>query len=108
MTTYAEIRRFKPFDWNAFLEKAIAHNATDEETIEARNLSGKWPTCACGIQCASIPRDAGGEPVDYRLADLGAQFHYEIGERLWNLAKITMGRIEQRSAQILADKEQAR
>ena len=43
-----------------------------------RVLSGQWVTCACGAQCAIIPRNTEGEPLDWELKQLGLAFHTAI------------------------------
>jgi hypothetical protein len=86
------------FDWNIFLNKK---NITSAQFIDAKNKSSKWVTCACGNQCASIPRDLYGEPKDQLLRGYGNDFGYAILTRNVPHAKILLNKIEKRSQQIL-------
>jgi hypothetical protein len=111
--TYAEKNKKKPFDWNAFLKKAIAGSITSREKSKAYMLACSWVTCACGNQCAIIPRWAmsgiEGAPIDSKLYYLGRHFMFEIGDEQYDTAKATLKKIERRSAclikKILAKKK---
>lgn len=66
--TYSENEGEKPFDWN----KALSSSVIDSRTWnKLKKLANSWVTCACGNQCAIIPREDWGEPVDDILARLG-------------------------------------
>lgn len=110
MKTYAETQGEKPFDWNAFLDSAIENEPDEEAWEEANDLAGKWVTCACGNQCADIPRDeTDGLPDDGILVKLGMNFWNEIQDKEWEWAIHFLAQIEARSAEILAEmkKEQS-
>jgi hypothetical protein len=81
--SYAQKKKKKTFDWNGFLDKDFTRNKnfskeTLNKLIEASRLSSKWVTCACGNQCAIIPRNLEGQPKDYTLASLGMDFFSKI------------------------------
>jgi len=116
MKTYAESIGQKPFNWLEFLRR---NYWTALDLHEALLLSEVWPTCACGNQCASLPRTNVGAPMDDELAELGARFYTEIS-RAWRhyaeadaddvrgcmkWALDTFQKIEERSAQLLAEIE---
>lgn len=76
MIKYSELMREEVFDWNFFLNKKMF---TDEELSAAYDLSNEWVTCACGQQCAVIPRrNWDGEPLDGVLKQLGHSFNNAI------------------------------
>jgi hypothetical protein len=102
--TYAETKGEKPFDWNAFLDAAEAGEITNIEHREAERLAGDWVTCACGNQCAAIPRRAGGSPEDHELWDLGGSFALQIERQKYDRARGVLKAIEARSAALLAEK----
>lgn len=67
MKTYAEKKGEKPFNWNEALNKK------DIDWEELNDKAQDWTTCACGNQCAVLPRGLNGEPEDEILAELGDQ-----------------------------------
>lgn len=71
MHRYCEEMGQPPFNWNAFLAQE-EYAAAELET--AQSLAMSWVTCACGNQCAAIPRLEEGHPVDKYLRSLGAKF----------------------------------
>lgn len=89
MKKYTEVKNKAPFDWNAALSK----DCKDMKLVEASKMINKsqtWVTCACGNQCAIIPRDNEGEPLNKRLNSLGVDFHSEgVYEMYKNLADYT-------------------
>ena len=85
-------------DWNKFLNK---ENITEEEWIQACELSENWVTCAVGNLCDRIPRLRSGCPEDSRLFNLGSDFMIDISNRNKIQAKATLLRIEERSQVIL-------
>lgn len=93
---YTEAEGKAPFDWNKALNAPLITN-----WVEMHHLSGSWVTCACGNQCAIIPRDTDGEPRDGRLSELGYLFHDYINARNAPKAKETLAQIETRSAGII-------
>lgn len=114
MKTYAKKYHMEPFDWNKFLNrKRFTAAALDH----AGKLAGAWVTCACGQQCASIPRNDMGAPIDRSLRALGLEFVGCISrmqtartcfgapcfEKARSEAKLSLERIEQLSAEILAE-----
>lgn len=109
--TFAETQGKKRFDWNAFLDFADRHGIQSPQINWhiADKLARSWVTCACGNQCAVIPRagaDAesglGGAPDDRRLRNLGLDFMYEIEARDVVSARATLKKIERRSAELIA------
>ena len=83
MKKYVETKSKKPFDWNKTLAKDCK-DMKESELEKLRNLSASWVTCACGTQCAIIPRAKKDthdhnqhEPLDDKLSTLGANFHSE-------------------------------
>lgn len=102
MKTFAETQNKKPFDWNKFLNKK---KITEAEWRKATSLAREWPTCACGNQCAIIPRHnigfiSIGEPTDEKLSKLGREegFYGAIKNRNIKAAKSFLQKIEKRSA----------
>jgi len=89
------------FAWNNFLSRAVLGYISYEEWKIAKALSSEWPTCACGNQCALIPRLPSGCPRDTTLVSLGCSFSKQIFEQNFAAAKITLSLIETRSAQLL-------
>ena len=67
--TYSEERGKKAFDWN----KALSKKRISKETWkELQKKASDWVTCACGNQCAIIPRWYNGAPLDDVLTELGS------------------------------------
>lgn len=113
--TYSESVGQPTFDWWAFLCK---QSWTTEEKENAAKLATEWTTCACGNQCAIIPRNSVGTPDDMVLRALGMMFFNFI----WDFADFgsfndieaareVMIEIEKRSSylisKIMAEKEEA-
>ena len=95
---YVEQRSRKPFDWNAFLaQERISEEAWDA----ADDLASDWVTCACGGQCAVLPRDRKGAPKDMELFRLGINFFVAIGHKKVLMARAILADIERRSAYLL-------
>jgi hypothetical protein len=69
--SYAESLDKKPFDWHEFLSRKAY---TENELHLAYGRAISWVTCACGNQCARIPRKSNGSPRDTELANLGVKF----------------------------------
>lgn len=103
--TYAETIGKKPFDWNAFLEKAIAGKVGKIAQDRAEERASKWTTCACGNMCDIIPRKTSGfaigAPLDEDLADHGQVFYTQIKSGNYKAAKVTLRKIERRSAKLI-------
>jgi hypothetical protein len=98
-TTYAEVKGAPPFDWNHFLRKP---SRTKEEWDDAHKLAGQWVTCACGNQCAALPRDPWGVPIDYELKRLGCDFADFIALKQPKAARRLLEKIEARTTELLA------
>ena len=98
MNTYAEAKARPPFNWNAFL----ATEQSGTEWAIAGKLAASWVTCACGNQCAALPRDSGGQPQDLVLRRLGMQFMEAIDTAERDKARYILAQIEARSAVLLA------
>lgn len=101
MKIYAEYKKAKKFDWNEWLDNAISKNLQKAPAFIEKKAKS-WTTCACGNQCAVIPRDSDGEPDDERLRRLGMQFWSEIYSGNWKLAKSILQQIEKRSDKLIA------
>ena len=72
MKTYAEAVGRVVTNWPVWLRNARFGKTSKSSLGNHINLSGDWPTCACGNQCAVIPRFEGnGEPEDKELSLLG-------------------------------------
>ena len=115
LTPYSVTQGKPYFDWNEFLSRD-PKTITESELLAAHELACKWPTCACGNQCAAIPRYSDisvehgnatlpGMPKDALLVDYGLVFPrtLESGYRCGDFSKAreVMARIEARSSQIL-------
>lgn len=114
MKTLAEVKGRKPFDWNAFFKQKTY---TDKELNAAKLLACNWVTCACGNQCAIIPRGtymSSKEPTDYNLRMLGLSFTDMVSNmnanhnnkkefNVWKKrAILILKKIEKRSAVLVA------
>lgn len=107
--TYAESRDEAPFNWNIFLQQAIKTRgkSVDEKTfLKVSALSESWVTCACGNQCSILDRDYDGEPCDKTLYNEGMKFMDNVQDKEWGKAKLTLARIEKRSAKLIEEKLQ--
>lgn len=76
MKTYAETRGAAPFNWTQWLtqqEELIKSGQplSDPEWEGAKTRAKSWVTCACGNQCAVIPRNSEGKPYDTVLTEIG-------------------------------------
>lgn len=109
MIKYCEFRNHFPFDWNAFL---MQKSYTYKELVDASLLAKSWVTCACGNQCAIIPRSRDGVPIDDTLMKLGKDFliyitkmkcacNEEIVMEWQNTARRCLKDIERRSAELI-------
>lgn len=102
--TYAQRCGYEPFNWPAFIDDAEAGHLSHSELSEATQRAAEWPTCACGNQCARIPRGSeNGMPHDFELREEGVTFYNNIKYQRWDAARETLARIEKRSTQILAE-----
>ena len=95
---YTEVAGEKPFDWNKALSRPVI---TEADWSQMASLSGSWVTCACGNQCAVIPRDDDGSPVDARLSGLGIRFDMAIRNEDRYDALDILERIEARSTELI-------
>lgn len=98
--TYVESQNQPAFDWN----KALA-NPPDQYTDEHQDLklqADDWVTCACGNQCAIIPRYSAGGPRDDTLRHLGLKFSDNIYDADWPAAKQTLSLIESRATLLIS------
>ncbi len=103
---YAQTQGQKPFNWNRFLSPKTQRSKRSWEAAEF--LAGDWVTCACGNQCAVIPRNTAeewwkpfGAPKDDQLDDLGVQFAKAIDKRDLAGSREILAKIEARSTAIL-------
>jgi hypothetical protein len=69
--------------------------------MAAMDKATDWATCACGNQCAIIPRHPNGRPEDPLLDDLGLRFTMAISTQDEELAKYLLKEIEKRSAKLI-------
>lgn len=99
--TYSETQGEKRFDWFAELAKQQQDAAPPSE--ELRDRAARWTTCACGNLCDRIPRDRHGRPVDDELQELGYRFGWHVCDGEWDSAIELLCKIEQRSAEVLAE-----
>lgn len=92
-----------PTEWNwyeALAEKPAAGSMLHQVM---RVLSNCWITCACGQQCRALPRSTSGAPKDSLLLALGHRFVVDVRKADWDTAADTLGQIEARTAQLLAE-----
>lgn len=112
--TFSETQGIAPFDWNKALDAAIAQEPEFETWKDLKYRAMRWPSCACGNQCAIIPRNddpedesGHGAPNDPDLFQLGLGFYSHVEQRQWAFAKQTLVYIEDR-AEILIRQELAK
>lgn len=92
------------FDWNKFLEEATQRHPNSDEHDRVTYLAESWMTCACGNQCAIIPRSAkNGSPNDAELCELGYQFYKSIQRGDWVEAKQYLKDIEARAIEVMQE-----
>lgn len=103
--TFSETQGIAPFDWRHALTHPELHNY---ENLAHR--SAGWVTCACGNQCAIIPRYSStcsdgveGMPMDDLLRSLGGQFYTHVAREGWDHAEAVLDEIESRSAIVIAE-----
>jgi hypothetical protein len=99
---YSEQQGKEVFDWNLALDDAIKNGVIKERHEYLDHLSGSWITCACGNQCASLPRFSKGEPMDMSLAYLGEDFMDLIENKNFIEAKEILAKIEERTIVLLS------
>ena len=106
MATYSEIKGKAVIDWNHVLDNWDDYSY--EEQRKFKISSKNWVTCACGNQCAKIPREPsgsalvyGGAPKDTLLLQLGQDFYNHLSFHRIGAAKRTLNKIEKRSIQVL-------
>jgi hypothetical protein len=91
MTTYAETKGRKPFDWNAYIDDAIKTkkklDSCSSERCRMINLSGRWDTDVLANIPVEIERDEFGAPLDNKLRELGEGFTNAIISQNWKSAK---------------------
>lgn len=99
--TYSETRDEAPFDWHQALRFPEMHDHP-----RLCDMAASWVTCACGNQCAIIPRAVAGKEDDVRR---GADRRHP--ERAWirvcgcsaEYAERILFGIEARSAILIAE-----
>lgn len=110
--TYCETMGEKPFDWRQWLLTAQQGKTDAKDQSEKSEMAKHWVTCACGNQCAIIPRvefegQIGqinpGMPHDAELARLGISFYESVSQREWWAATACLDAIEERSAVLIAE-----
>lgn len=85
-------------DWNRFLARK---RIKWEQAEAAAGLAFNWTTCACGVQCAIIPRDPSGRPYDSQLAGYGAKFYGAVAMRDYSFARRVLRKIDTRAGVIM-------
>lgn len=95
------------FNWLAFLKDlAAGRKPTSKERVALNIWAGRWPTCACGQLCKSIPRsNLDGSPQDLHLKRLGLAFYHRIEIGNWTGAITAFREIEARTEQLLDQQE---
>lgn len=111
--TFAKEQGSKPFNWNKFLDKdfTIFSKKRSEQLKNASDLASNWITCACGNQCAIIPRDLRyGNPRDGRLRKLGMDFSNAVCnlEDNYKTKKITKIKSAQKKCKVILAKIEER
>lgn len=76
----AEAKGRRTFNWNRALSHDIILSLPNLKKM--RTLACSWVTCACGNQCAIIPRDIYNSPEDEDLYILGQGFSESIDAML--------------------------
>lgn len=99
--SFTEANEIKTIDWPVLIAWGQDDELSTDEHNMAIELAGSWVTCAAGRQCAVLPRQENGQPVDYILHDLGTTFYYDVLGSHWHAAQITLSMIEQRTAFLL-------
>lgn len=88
-------------DWPRVIERL--DTMSEEELTKYFDLAMNWPTCACGNQCAIIPRDRAGAPVDNSLVTDGSRFPWALDARDKVRARFYWQAIEARAAIVVAE-----
>ena len=102
--TYSEKRDIPPFDWNICLDELMAGKELSAELHKHYvSLAANWVTCACGNQCAILPRNLNGVPYDHALYGLGHYFYIQIKGASWSRAKETLQKIEARAHTLIQE-----
>jgi len=100
--TYQEYETGEPpFDWNKMLTHALRGELSEEELEDMELKAGRWPSCACGNLCKTIPRRE-GSPLDTRLYILGNKFSDFVKQGFYEMAIACLEEIEIRSIEILS------
>lgn len=108
LRTFAETHN-QAFDWFKWLQDALVTTPTEDQWDRALWIAQSWVTCACGNQCAIIPRHGNGMPKDDILRELGsdAGFFGAIKKREPDKALQYLRLIEHHSAYLI-EKELAK
>lgn len=100
--TYTEANGRDTFDWNEFLDVASKGEPYKSfDLSQVSELAASWVMCACGSQCAAIPRRRNGSPKDAQLLALGSLFYLAVSESQFEEAKWILKKIEVRSSELL-------
>ncbi len=93
------------FNWLTTLEALVAGaEISGAEYGKLLALALRWPTCACGELCKTLPRNEHGAPHDKVLQKLGSDFAGAVGFRDWTDALFLFRLIEHRTEQLLAQR----
>lgn len=95
------------FNWISILKDLIqGAPITDQQHRKLVIFASKWPTCACGQLCASIPRrQSDNAPIDHRLVGLGTNFYHVVEKGEWRRALSIFYQIEERTQELIEIKE---
>lgn len=99
LKSFAATSRKTPIDW--FKRLSNRRTISKAQITSWSKDSKSWVTCACGVQCAIIPRGESGRPHDDKLAELGGKFHVQIEYGNPQKALSVLKRIEKRSLELI-------
>jgi len=98
MKTYSQTQNKRPFNWI----KALSNPLSEKQWKNLEEKASSWVTCACGNQCAIIPRN-NGEPLDKQLSRLGFSFYLSIAQKERKEAIYILEQIEKRSGILIKE-----
>lgn len=99
MKSYTKAVGATVFNWTRFL---ATRRHTTFSWRNAKMAAQNWPTCACGKQDHRIDRDTVGMPYDGQLIGSGTLFYMSISDKDIRSARLHMGAIESRAAELVA------
>jgi hypothetical protein len=108
--TYSETKNNTKFNWFDVLQARVENkqDSNSEHSYQALvRKAGSWTTCACGNQCAIIPRYNDGSPMDSKLGKLGMDFYHRIVDAEYSEAINILEQIEVRSSELIEEIREA-